>query len=110
LAGDLLEESGPPCYGSGSFPLDWPGTIERLLGRVGADDVVVPGHGAVITADYAAAQQVELQQVADLISELYAAGVPVEQAVAAGGDRWPFPADGLTGAVRDGYAQLGAAP
>jgi glyoxylase-like metal-dependent hydrolase (beta-lactamase superfamily II) len=106
LAGDLLEESGPPCYGSGSFPLEWPVTIQRLLGQVQADDVVVPGHGAVITADYAAAQQVELQHVADLIMELYDAGVPVEDALAAGQDRWPFPADGLSGAVRDGYAQL----
>jgi glyoxylase-like metal-dependent hydrolase (beta-lactamase superfamily II) len=106
LAGDLLEESGPPCYGTGSFPLEWPRTIEALLGRVGADDVVVPGHGAVITTDYAAAQQVELQLVADLITELYDEGVPVEQALAAGRDRWPFPTDGLTGAIRDGYAQL----
>jgi glyoxylase-like metal-dependent hydrolase (beta-lactamase superfamily II) len=106
LAGDLLEESGPPCYGSGSFPLDWPRTVEALVGRVGADDVVVPGHGAVITRDYAAAQQVELQLTADLIRALYNEGVPVEQALAAGGDRWPFPTDGLTGAVRDGYAHL----
>lgn len=109
LAGDLLEESGPPCYGSGSFPLDWPGTIAALLARVGADDIVVPGHGAVITTDYAAAQQVELQRTADLIRALYDEGVPVERAVEAGGDRWPFPGDGMSGAVRDGYAQLSPA-
>ena len=106
LAGDLLEESGPPCYGSGSFPLEWPATIARLLSRVGARDIVVPGHGAVIDADYAARQQVALQQVADLIRELHAAGVPVDGALAAGGTRWPFPTDGLAGAVQDGYAQL----
>lgn len=108
LAGDLLEESGPPCYGSGSYPLEWPGTIARLLAQVGPDDVVAPGHGAVIDADYAAAQQVQLQEVADLIRELSAAGVPVDEAVRAGGERWPFPAEGLAGAVQDGYAQLAA--
>jgi glyoxylase-like metal-dependent hydrolase (beta-lactamase superfamily II) len=106
LAGDLLEESGPPCYGSGSHPLDWPETISRLLGLVAASDLIAPGHGAVIDADYAAQQQVQLQQVADLIRELHAAGVPVERAVDEGGDRWPFPVEGMDSAARDGYAQL----
>jgi glyoxylase-like metal-dependent hydrolase (beta-lactamase superfamily II) len=106
LAGDLVEESGPPCYGSGSFPLDWPGTIARFLDLVGSDGVVVPGHGAVVDAEFTAAQQIQLQQVADLIRELHAVGVPVEAALAEGGDRWPFPGQGLAGAVRDGYRAL----
>ena len=89
-----------------SFPLDWPDTIATLLALVPRDAVVVPGHGAVIDHEYAAAQQVQLQTVAETIRDLYAAGVPVEAAVAAGGARWPFPADGLAGAVRDGYRQL----
>lgn len=109
LAGDLLEESGPPFYGSGSHPLDWPATIAGLLTLVEDGDVLVPGHGAVIDADYAARQQVQLRQVADLIQELHAAGVPVERAVGEGGDRWPFPSDGMAAAVRDGYAQLDGA-
>jgi glyoxylase-like metal-dependent hydrolase (beta-lactamase superfamily II) len=107
LAGDLVEESGPPCYGSGSFPLDWPATIQALLGLVGAGDLVVPGHGAVVDPSFVARQQVELTETADLIRELYDAGIPVDQAAAAGGDRWPFPVDGMPAAVRDGYAQLG---
>jgi glyoxylase-like metal-dependent hydrolase (beta-lactamase superfamily II) len=107
LAGDLVEESGPPCYGSGSFPLDWPATIQALLGLVGAGDLVVPGHGAVVDPSFVARQQVELTETADLNRELYDAGIPVDQAAAAGGDRWPFPVDGMPGAVRDGYAQLG---
>jgi glyoxylase-like metal-dependent hydrolase (beta-lactamase superfamily II) len=106
LAGDLLEESGPPCYGSGSFPLDWPDTIGRLLELIGADDVVIPGHGAVIDRKYAAAQHLSLQETADLIRDLYAAGVPAEVAIAEGGDRWPFPAEGMDGAVHDAYREL----
>jgi glyoxylase-like metal-dependent hydrolase (beta-lactamase superfamily II) len=106
LAGDLLEESGPPCYGSGSFPLEWPDTIGRLLHLIGADDVVVPGHGAVIDRKYAAAQHLSLQETAELIRDLYAAGIPAEAAVAEGGDRWPFPAEGMGGAVHDAYREL----
>lgn len=44
LVGDLVEESGPPMYGSGSFPLEWPTTVGRLLRRITADAIVVPGH------------------------------------------------------------------
>jgi len=106
VVGDLLEESGPPMYGSGSFPLDWPATIGRLRAALRDGDRLAPGHGAVVDAGFAAAQQEQLQAVADLIRELHAAGVPLDTAVHEGGDRWPFPANGMTGAVRDGYRQL----
>lgn len=111
LVGDLLEESGPPMYGSGSFPLDWPATIDRLRAAVtegpGAGTaVLVPGHGAVVDERFAAAQQLQLQTVAEIVRDLYAAGIPADAAVREGGDRWPFPAAGMTGAVRDGYRQL----
>jgi hypothetical protein len=57
---------------------------------------------------FAAAQQADLQAVADLVTELQAAGIEPEQAVAAGGDRWPFPVAGMARAVEDGYRQLAA--
>jgi glyoxylase-like metal-dependent hydrolase (beta-lactamase superfamily II) len=56
LAGDLIEESGPPVYGPDSFPLDWPATITRLRAGLGEGAVVVPGHGAVVDAAFVAAQ------------------------------------------------------
>jgi glyoxylase-like metal-dependent hydrolase (beta-lactamase superfamily II) len=108
LVGDLLEESGPPVYGPDSFPLDWPGTIGRLRASLRDGDMLVPGHGAAVGAAFAAAQQAQLAEAAALIRELHAAGVPAERAVAEGGDRWPFPADGMAGAVADGYRQLAA--
>src|SRR5438045_8003562 len=43
-------------YGSGSFPLDWPGTIGRLRAALHEGDVLVPGHGAVVDAAFLAAQ------------------------------------------------------
>jgi glyoxylase-like metal-dependent hydrolase (beta-lactamase superfamily II) len=110
LVGDLVEESGPPVYGSGSFPLDWPATIGRLRAALREGDVMVPGHGAVVDAAFLAAQHEQLAAAAALIRELHAAGVPAEQAEAEAGARWPFP-EGLPGAgfaaaVRDGYKVL----
>jgi glyoxylase-like metal-dependent hydrolase (beta-lactamase superfamily II) len=109
LVGDVIEESGPPMYGSGSFPLEWPGTVAAMLDELEDGDTLVPGHGAVVDRAFAAAQQQDLQTVADLVRELHAADVPVERAVAAGGDRWPFPAAGMRAAVVDGYRHLAAA-
>lgn len=107
LVGDMVEESGPPSYGSDSHPLEWPGTIAALLGALGPGDVVVPGHGAPVDRGFVVRQQAELAGVAGLMRELHAAGVPEAEAVAAGGGRWPFPADGMAGAVAAGYAELG---
>jgi glyoxylase-like metal-dependent hydrolase (beta-lactamase superfamily II) len=106
LLGDLVEESGPPCYGTDSFPFDWPVTMTRLLSLVGDGDVLVPGHGRPVDPPFARAQQEQLAGVADLIKELHADRVPVGQALEAGGHRWPLPTDGLAPAVEAGYAQL----
>jgi hypothetical protein len=97
-------------YGSGSFPLEWPGTIRTLCGLLEEDVTLVPGHGAPVDAAFAATQQADLQTVADLVVEMHAAGVPAERAVEAGGDRWPFPVAGLARAVEDGYRSLDATP
>lgn len=106
LAGDLVEESGPPMYGSGSFPLEWPDTTAALLERLSDDATIVPGHGAPVDRPFVATQHRELRAVATLIAELHAAGISAADAPAAGGDRWPFPADGLAKAVADGYRHL----
>jgi len=110
LAGDLIEESGPPVYGPDSFPLDWPATLARLQAALGAGDVLVPGHGAPVGAPFLAAQHEQIAAVAALITELHAAGVPADRAPAEGGGRWPFPAGGMAEAVRTGYSQLSGLP
>lgn len=107
LVGDLLEESGPPMYGSGCFPLDWPQTIASLRDRVTDGATLVPGHGAPVGPEFAGAQQRELESVATLIRELHNTGVPAVEAVAEGGDRWPYPPEMLEMAVAEGYRQLG---
>jgi glyoxylase-like metal-dependent hydrolase (beta-lactamase superfamily II) len=110
LVGDLVEESGPPVYGSGSFPLDWPGTIGRLRAALREGDALVPGHGAVVDAAFLAAQHEQLTAAANLVRDLHAAGLPEKDAVKEAAGRWPFP-EGIPGAgfeaaIRDGYAQL----
>jgi glyoxylase-like metal-dependent hydrolase (beta-lactamase superfamily II) len=106
LAGDLIEESGPPVYGPDSFPLDWPATITQFRAGLGEGAVVVPGHGAVVDAAFVAAQHEQLATVAALITELHAAGVPADRAPAEGAGRWPFPSDRMADAVRNGYREL----
>lgn len=106
IVGDLVEESGPPMYGSGCFPLEWPGTCAALASRLGTADVVVPGHGKPVTRRFVEAQQAQLAGVAELITELHAAGVPAERARDAGSGRWPLPPEGLDLAIRAGYGAL----
>ena len=104
LAGDLVEESGPPVFGVDCHPLDWPGTLDVVLNLVGRDTVVVPGHGALVDRDFVEQQRQDVAITAQTIRDLAAAGVPAERALAEG--EWPFDPAGLTHAVARGYAHL----
>lgn len=104
VGGDLVEESGPPWYGDDCYPLDWPLTLDLVLGLLGPSSVVVPGHGALVDRDFVEEQRAAVGIVAETIRDLASRGVPVADAVTAAS--WPFPADGLVDAVRRGYAQL----
>jgi glyoxylase-like metal-dependent hydrolase (beta-lactamase superfamily II) len=106
LAGDLLEESGPPVYGEDSFPLDWPTTIDVVLGMLTTRSVVVPGHGVPVDRAWVEQQRNDLAWVTANIHELAGRGVPVAEA--AGAAEWPWPTDDwrFAGAVERGYAQL----
>ena len=104
-AGDIVEESAPPSYGADSWPLEWPQTVELLIGLLSAESTVVPGHGAPVDKDFVLAQRVDLADIAGQIQALAQSGVPVDDALARGS--WPFPAERLDDAVRRGYAQLG---
>ncbi|HQR28083.1 MAG TPA: MBL fold metallo-hydrolase, partial [Nocardioides sp.] len=105
LAGDLVEESGPPAYGSDSFPMEWPLSLDVTLGLLGVGSVVVPGHGAPVDRDFVEEQRAQVGVVAETIRDLAARGVPVDRALAEA-PAWPFPRDALADAVRRGYAQL----
>jgi glyoxylase-like metal-dependent hydrolase (beta-lactamase superfamily II) len=105
FAGDLLEESAPPAYGTDCHPLDWPATVRGLLATEAA--TFVPGHGDVMPRAAAVDQAGALVEVAALIRELHAAGVPATDAAQEAEGRWPYPLDAIRTAVRRGYEALG---
>ncbi|HWD79783.1 MAG TPA: MBL fold metallo-hydrolase [Kribbella sp.] len=106
FVGDLLEESAPPSYGEDSFPLEWPDTIQAVVGMMPKDVRIVPGHGAVVDLEFAHDQAIELGKVANTISTLHHAGTSLEDALKHTED-WPWPVDKLQDAIRRGYAVLG---
>ncbi|MBS4751235.1 MBL fold metallo-hydrolase [Nocardioides sp. zg-ZUI104] len=104
LAGDLVEESAPPALGDDSWPMEWPTTLDLVLGLLTPASVVVPGHGSVVDRRFVEEQCDDLRAVAETIRELAQRGVPVTEALAAAS--WPYPAEALEDAVRRGYAHL----
>ena len=108
LAGDLVEESavrdGVPGFGDDCWPLEWPPTLDLVIGLVGPGTVVVPGHGAPVGIDFVQEQRSAIGVVAETIRDLAERGVPVDQAL--GAADWPYPREQLGAAVRRGYEQL----
>ncbi|MBK4346750.1 MBL fold metallo-hydrolase [Lacisediminihabitans changchengi] len=105
--GDVIEQSGPPMFGSGSFPLLWPDAVARLLDSISSSDPIIPGHGTVVDRDFVERQIDQLAAVAHAIRSRHAAGLSVAAAVAEGGlELWP--AWMLESAFARGYAQLDA--
>ena len=105
ILGDLVEESGPPMYGSGSFPLQWPGVLADLAANMRPGDRVIPGHGRVVDPAFVARQAEQLKLVADRIRAAHDDGLTAGEALARHGD-WPIPLDFLVTAVERAYTQL----
>jgi glyoxylase-like metal-dependent hydrolase (beta-lactamase superfamily II) len=108
FAGDLVEESavrgGVPGYGEDCFPMEWPGTLDLLIGLLTADSVVVPGHGRPVGREFVEEQRGAIGVVAETIRDLASRGVAVREAL----DQapWPYPQEELANAVRRGYEHL----
>nr|WP_240898382.1 MBL fold metallo-hydrolase [Agromyces luteolus] len=105
IVGDVIEEPGPPMYGSGCFPMRWPRTLADVLDEIGEDDIIVPGHGRTVSRAFGVAQLAVLESTAALILEHYQAGHNVDQALA-DQDAWAQPAATLALAVQNGYREL----
>jgi glyoxylase-like metal-dependent hydrolase (beta-lactamase superfamily II) len=99
VAGDLVEESGPPQFDD-AYPLEWPDTVTALLAL--EPRVVVPGHGAVCDAAFVRAQHAELAELSWLIRDGHGDGAPADAVVTKA--RYPF--ETATVAVARGYAEL----
>lgn len=104
LAGDLVEESGHPAYGEDCWPMEWPLSLDVVLGLLTPDSVVVPGHGAPVGLDFVQEQRAAIGVVAETLRDLAGRGVPAGQAL--GAASWPYPAEQLVHAVERGYAHL----
>ena len=52
FCGDLVEESGEPCVDHDSDLQAWPTTLDRVLAAGGPSAAYVPGHGAVVDAEF----------------------------------------------------------
>jgi len=111
FGGDLIEQSAHPSFGTDCYPLEWPGSLDLMIGMLTEASVVVPGHGTPVTREFVQDQRADVSDVAQLISSLYAQGVPESDALLVGAQEttgWPFPSEDLAEAVRRGYAQLAA--
>ncbi len=104
LAGDLVEESGPPAMGADSYPLEWAPTLDLVLGLITPATVVVPGHGAVVDRRFVEDQCDDIRAVGETIRDLVARGVPEAEALTSAA--WPLPAEALEHAIARGYAHL----
>jgi glyoxylase-like metal-dependent hydrolase (beta-lactamase superfamily II) len=101
VAGDLVEEGGPPMFGDG-YPLEWPETVAALLALAGPSTAVVPGHGAVVDREFVRAQHTELSALDRLIRDGHADGATIADVAA----KAPFGVETATVAVARGYAEL----
>lgn len=99
VAGDLVEESGPPQF-EDSFPLEWPEAVAALLTL--SPKTVVPGHGAVCDAEFVRAQHAELAALSWLIRDAHADGAPADEVVR----KCLYEFETAAVAVARGYAEL----
>ncbi|UNX54336.1 MBL fold metallo-hydrolase [Georgenia sp. TF02-10] len=104
--GDVIEESGPPMFGSGSYPLRWASALRALLPHVLSGDAIVPGHGSVVDRGFVAHQAAKLQAVADEIVRSHRHGRPADDVRFSPAVRDTWPDDFLRSAVSTGFAQL----
>lgn len=107
-AGDLVEESalrhGVPGFGPDCYPMEWPASLDLVVGMLGEQTVVVPGHGACVDRDFVQEQRAAIGVVAETIRDLASRGVPVTEALLA--TQWPYPREELVHAVARGYEHL----
>jgi glyoxylase-like metal-dependent hydrolase (beta-lactamase superfamily II) len=99
VAGDLVEESGPPQFDD-AYPLEWPDALAAILAL--EPGTVVPGHGAVCAPSFVRGQHAELAALAWLIRDGHADEVPADEVVR----KAPYEFETAAVAVARGYAEL----
>jgi glyoxylase-like metal-dependent hydrolase (beta-lactamase superfamily II) len=105
FSGDLVEESAPPAFGTDSFPLEWAGTLDIVVGLMTASTVLVPGHGAAVDKAFVEQQRADVADLSFQLRTLYEQRVALDDVVTAGAE-WPFPDEHVRAAARVAYQQL----
>ena len=99
FAGDLVEQGGPPSF-EDSYPMDWPGTLGRMIDF--ADGAVVPGHGEVVGRSFVEGQLADVSAIAQLARRVRFDGGSVNDALPLA----PFPMLIARTALVRAFAQL----
>lgn len=99
FAGDLVEQAGPPSF-EDSYPLDWPGTLGRMLDL--PIEAVVPGHGDVVGREFVEGQLADISALASLARRVRFDGGSVSDGLPLS----PFPESTSRDALRRAFAQL----
>ncbi|HLR83853.1 MAG TPA: MBL fold metallo-hydrolase [Nocardioidaceae bacterium] len=102
--GDLTEQSGPPSYGTDSYPLEWADALDFVVGVCEPESTIVPGHGDAVDRDFLQEQRKTILDVANQIRDAASAGESVDEALQR---EWPLDPQVLTFAIRRGFEQLG---
>lgn len=90
FAGDLLESAQPPVVGEDTHPAQWPKTLDGTLGTLRSGDVVVPGHGELMSREDAFMQRAEIAWHNGKAEELYDSHKNPTGAWSEDG-QWPWP-------------------
>lgn len=106
FSGDLLESLGPPQFGVESSLLEWPTALDGILGILGEDTVIVPGHGDPVDRLFAFDQRARISGLYGQAEHLVSQGVSEDRAYEAG--EWPFDEDAVKSALPLLYAELAA--
>ncbi|WP_329005495.1 MBL fold metallo-hydrolase [Kribbella sp. NBC_00709] len=77
FVGDLVKQNGPPGYRD-SYPLEWPQTMRRVIGRLHGP--VAPGHGDVTDRSFVESFTEQLDAVAELLRQVIAGERSPEEA------------------------------
>jgi glyoxylase-like metal-dependent hydrolase (beta-lactamase superfamily II) len=106
FVGDLLESTDPPQFGPESSIAGWPTALDGVLGILGEDAVVVPGHGDPVDRVFAFDQRARISALYGQAEYLIQQGVQEDDAWEKG--EWPFDEPTVRAALPLLYAELAA--